>query len=281
MRKPYRTDLSDAQWEIIQPLIPVYRQGRPREVDMREVLNTIFYQAKTGCQWDMLPHDLLPKSTVFDYFSQWRDDGTWQKITDALRQKVRVAADRDPSPRVAYIDSQTVKATEIAEDRGFDGGKLITGRKRHILVDSLGLLLVVLVTAANADDGTKAPAVLARLTAEHTRRLEVIWGDTKYHNHALEGWMVEHRAGYRIGVVGRPAGSVGYVKLPKRWVVERTFAWLGRYRRLSRDYERYADSSEAMVQISSIHRMLRLLSPDPSKKPVLFKYRKTQENNTG
>jgi putative transposase len=281
MRKPYPSDLTDQQWDIIEPLIPVNRVGRPRTVNMREVLNTIFYQARSGCQWDMLPHDLLPKSTVHDYFSQWRDDGTWPQITDALRQKVRVAADREPSPRVAYIDSQTVKATEIAEDRGYDGGKKITGRKRHILVDSLGLLLVVLVTVANADDGTTAPAVLARLTAEHTSRLEVIWGDTKYHNHALEGWMVEHPGGYRIGVVGRPAGSVGYVKLPKRWVVERTFAWLGRYRRLSRDYERYADSSEAMVQVSSVHRMLRLLKPDPSKKPVPFKYRKTQENNTG
>jgi putative transposase len=281
MRKPYPSDLTDQQWEILEPLIPVHRVGRPRTVNMREVLNTIFYQAKSGCQWDMLPHDLLPKSTVFDYFSQWRDDGTWQTITDALRQKVRVAADRQPSPRVAYIDSQTVKATPIAEDRGFDGGKLITGRKRHILVDSLGLLLVVLVTVANADDGTTAPKVLARLTAEHQSRLEVIWGDTKYHNHALEGWLVAHPGGYRIGVVGRPAGSVGYVKLPKRWVVERTFAWLGWYRRLSRDYERYADSSEAMVQVSSIHRMLRRLKPDPSKKPVTFKYRKTQENNTG
>ena len=143
------------------------------------------------------------------------------------------------------------------------------------------MLLVVLMTVANADDGTTAPEVLARLTAEHQSRLEVIWGDTKYHNHALEGWLVAHPGGYRIGVVGRPAGSVGYVKLPKRWVVERTFAWLGRYRRLSRDYERYADSSEAMVQVSSIHRMLRRLKPDPSKKPVPFKYRKTQENNTG
>ena len=143
------------------------------------------------------------------------------------------------------------------------------------------ILTVILVTVANADDGTTAPLVLARLTAEHTRRLEVIWGDTKYHNHALEGWMVAHPAGYRMAVVGRPAGSEGFVKLPKRWVVERTFAWLGRYRRLSRDYERYADSSAAMVQVSSIHRMLRLLKPDPSKKPVPFKYRETQENNTG
>src|SRR4051812_2095914 len=146
MRKPYSTDLSDAQWEIIQPLIPVNRRGRRRTVHMREVLNTIFYQAKTGCQWELLPHDLLPKSTVHDSFSQWRDDGTWQQITDALRQQVRVAAARQPNPRVASIDSPSVQATEIAEDRGFDGGKLIKGRKRPLVVDSLGLLLVVLVT---------------------------------------------------------------------------------------------------------------------------------------
>src|SRR5438093_11779690 len=133
-RKKYISDLTDAQWAIVEPMIPPAKQstrgGRPRKVDMREVLNTLFYLNRSGCQWEMLPHDLLPKSTVYDYFSQWRDDGTWQAITDALRQQVRGAADRQPSPRVGYIDSQTVKATEIAEDRGFDGGKLITGRNR-------------------------------------------------------------------------------------------------------------------------------------------------------
>jgi putative transposase len=281
MRKPYPSDLTDAQWEIIRPLIPVNPVGRPRVVDLREVLNSILYLIRSGCQWDLLPHDLLPKSTVYDDFAQWRDDGTWQNILDALRQKVRVAAGKEPAPSAMILDSQTVKGSEVGGERGDDGGKKINGVKRQIVVDTLGLLIVVLVTAAGADDGTTAPEVLERLKAEHTSRWERVWADSTYRNHRLDGWLKDVGARYRIEIVSRPAGSKGFGKLPRRWVVERTFGGLGRYRRNSRDDEWYPQSSEAVIRVSSIHRMLRLLSPDESRKQAPFKYPKPAEKITG
>ena len=273
MRKPYSTDLTDEQWQILQPLLPAAKPGgRPRTIDLREVVNTLFYQNRTGCQWDLLPHDLLPKSTVYDYFCRWRDDSTWQKVLDALREAVRQQAGRHPAPRAGSIDSQTVKGTEVGGERGYDGNKKMNGRKRHIIVDTLGLLLAVVVTAAAADDGTTAPQVLAKLDAHTHPRLALLWADQQYNNQTLDSWLSQQQVGDKIEVVERPVGAKGFVLLHRRWVVERTFAWLGRYRRNSKDYERLTASSEATVKVSMIHLMLRRLGPDKTKQMPTFTY---------
>ncbi len=271
-RKAYPTDLSDEQWAILEPQIPAAKHGgRPREVNMREVFNTILFLNRTGCQWDMLPHDLLPKSTVYDYFANWRNDGSWQRMMDALRAQVRVAADREATPSAGSIDSQTVKTTEQGGEHGYDGGKKITGRKRHIFVDTLGLLLCVMVTSAAVDDGVAAPQLLERADPAALPRMQKIWGDNKYHNHNLYQWLQDFRPGWELEVISRPPGTKGFTRLPKRWVVERTHAWLGRYRRHSKDYERRTDSSEAMIRVSSLNLMLRRLAP--SAKVQVFHYR--------
>ena len=267
----YPSDLTDEQWALAGPLIPPTAGGRPRKTSMRDVLDAIFYVARTGCQWRFLPRDFPPRSTVWEYFGRWRCDGTLARIHDALRERVRKAEGRKATPSAASIDSQSAPASEGGEERGYDAHKKVKGRKRHIVVDTMGLLLAVSVTAASLDDGRAAPDALGQLPEEWFPRLRLVWADRKYHNHELYGWLAEY-AHYDLEVVRRPQGAKGFVPVPKRWVVERTLAWLKRYRRLSVDRERTVVSCEAMIRVAMIHLMLNRLRPTGQE--AEFQYRK-------
>src|SRR5882757_3267810 len=256
-------------WALVRPLLPVpdlRKGGGIRKYGNRLVLDSIFYVLRSGCQWRMLPHDLMPWDAAHRWFTKWRKDGTWDRIHDELRRQVRVAAGRDPEPSAAVIDAQSIKSSEGGEARGFDAGKRTTGRKRHVIVDTMGLLLVVAVTSASVQDRAGGRTVLARL-AKGFRTISLVWADGGYANSVdstLLSW-ARDALNIVVEIVKRTDDVKGFKVLPRRWVVERTFGWLVRNRRLARDYERLTATSEAMIKVAMIRLMLVRLTGQPAR----------------
>jgi putative transposase len=257
-RAPYNSDLNDAEWACIAPHVAQKDgPGRKREIDIREVVNALCYMTKTGCQWRMLPHDLPPWQHVAYYYYSWIKDGTLEAINDLLRTEIRIELNRDPEPSVVILDSQSVKTVSHGEERGYDTGKQVKGRKRHLVVDTLGLLVFVMVTAASAQDSDVGQEVLIDIKTK-TSRLKKVYADQGY-----KQWLVDWIAKWQtflLEIVKKPADQQGFQVHPKRWIVERGFAWFGTYRRLSKDYERIVASSEGIIRIASLHLMVRKLA---------------------
>lgn len=258
-RKAYPTDISDEAWMWMEPLL-AQRQGagRRRTINIREVVNAIFYLDKTGCQWEMLPHDFPDYRHVNYYYLEWTRNGVWDEVLARLRELARVAAGKEPTPSAAVIDAQSVKTVGHAEERGYDAGKQVKGRKRHIAVDTLGLLLVVWVTSARLQDRDGGVQVCDELHQQF-ERVKKVWADSAYRGGLVE--YVERWCRFVLEIVKRPQGQKGFVVQPKRWIVERTFAWLNSFRRLSKDYETTTTSSETMIKIAHIQVLLRRVLP--------------------
>jgi putative transposase len=255
----YTADLTDAQWQLIQFCFSKpSKTGRPREHTYRELLNAIFYLVRTACQWRNMPKDFAPWATVYHYFRLWKNTGLWTEIHTLLQEQLRQVEGRQRKASAAIIDSQSVKSTECSDQRGYDAGKKVNGRKRHILVDTLGLVLLVMVLPANVQDRDAARQLLERFFSSQSRpRIKHIWADGGYAG-ALVG-LARKLWGCTVEIVKR-ADAHTFRVLPRRWVVERTFGWLGRYRRLNRDYERQAQTGENMVYLAMIRLMLTRLA---------------------
>ena len=268
-RPCYPSDLSEAAWAVLEPLMPVRDQakgGAPRKYGDRLVLNGIFFVLRSGCQWRMIPRDLLPWDAAYRWYAAWRADGTWDLIHDALRAQVRVADGRDPAPSAGVLDAQSILTGEGGQARGYDAGKRTRGRKRHIVTDTLGLLLVVMVTSAPVQDRHGGKAILQLLAARFSS-IALIWADAGYANQIDSGLVTWARtaASIVLQIVKRSDDVKGFQVLPRRWVVERTFGWLIRSRRLSRDYERRTDNSEAMIKIAMIRLMATRLAGEQAR----------------
>lgn len=265
MCKPaYDTSLTDGQWAVIEPLLPQRdprRGGRPLKFPRRLIIDTVLYVLGSGCAWRLVPHDLAPWDAAYRWFRAWSADGTWDRVHDALRDRVRRADGRDPQPSAAVLDSQSARTSEGGEAVGYDAGKRVRGRKRHLLVDTCGLVLRAVVHSASVQDRAGAKLVLSGLR-QRFPQVGLVWVDGGYVNvvdSRLVGWAAETE-NVEIVAVPRNADVKGFQVLPRRWVVERTFSWLGRCRRLARDYERKTAHAEAMIKVAMIRLMAARLA---------------------
>ena len=277
-KRRYPTDLTDGQWKLVERLLPgppPGPAGRPPRHAKREIVNAILYHVRAGGSWRMLPNDLPPWETVYGYFARWRDDGTLDALHDALREQVRTKREgRKPAPSAGIVDSQTLKGADTvgAATRGYDAGKKINGRKRHIVTDTIGLLLVVMVSAASVQDRDGGRGILGLLHGG-LASVSLVYADGGYQGRLVA--LAKSAWGIALEIIHKPANQQGFAVLPRRWVVERTFSWLPRWRRLVRDYERLPASHEAMVKWAMVGLMLNRLAPPPGPKPWATKRKRT------